>query len=349
LPASFEYHVVAGFGTPVQELTVGFDTHTTGATTLKCTPCAAGGEPCDQAFEPSVSSSLAKVPCGSPDCPFHSCSGPSCTLSVSIHNTLLGNVTFVTDTLTLTPTTTVETFRFECLEAGFRTMDSSTGILDLSRNSHSLASRAPSSPGTVAFSYCLPSYPDTVGFLSIGAAKPELSGRKAIYTPLWSNPDDGNLYVVELVGLGVGSLDLSIPPPALAGDTILDLHTTFTYLRPEVYAVLRDNFRIRMTQYPAAPPLGSLDTCYNLTGLSMFMVPVVTLKLGGGADIDLSIEEMIFFPDPDNYFSIACLAFAAAPASHAREATVIGNKAQSSMEVVYDVIGGRVGFVPYRC
>nr|XP_034592241.1 aspartyl protease 25-like [Setaria viridis]TKW21114.1 hypothetical protein SEVIR_4G183900v2 [Setaria viridis] len=348
LPGAFEYHVVAGFGTPVQEFSVGFDTLTPGATLLKCTPCAAGGEPCDPAFEPSASSSLAQVPCGSTDCPFHGCSGPSCTLSVTINNTLLGNVTFVTDTLTLTSTTTVENFRFACLEAGFRPSDNSTGILDLSRNSHSLASRAPSSPGTVAFSYCLPSSPGTVGFLSIGAPKPELSGRKAIYTQLRSNPDNGNLYVVELVGLGLGGPDLSIPPPALAGDTILDLHTTFTYLRPEVYAALRDNFRKWMTQYPAAPSLGRLDTCYNFTGLNIFMVPVVTLKLDGGADVDLSMDEMMFFPDPDNHFSIACLAFAAAPAN-AREAAVIGNRAQSSMEVVYDVSGGRVGFVPYRC
>ncbi|RLN11441.1 protein ASPARTIC PROTEASE IN GUARD CELL 2-like [Panicum miliaceum] len=348
LPGAFEYHVVVGFGTPVQELTVGFDTRTTGATLLKCTPCAAT-EPCDQAFEPSASSSLAQIPCGSPDCPFRGCSGPSCTLSISMNNTLLGNATFVTDKLTLTSWATVENFRFACMEAGFRPRDDSTGILDLSRNSHSLASRVPSSPDTVAFSYCLPSSAGTVGSLSLGAPKPDLSGHKVSYTPLRSNPGNGNLYVVELVGVGLGGHDLSVPPTAFAGDTIVDLHTTFTYLRPEVYSVLRDNFRQWMTEYKPAPPLGVLDTCYNFTGRNFFAVPGVTLKFNGAADVDLSMNGMMYFPDPGNHFSIACLAFAAAPTTNAREAAVIGNRAQSSMEVVYDVRGGKIGFVPYRC
>ncbi|CAL5047446.1 unnamed protein product [Urochloa decumbens] len=347
LPGAFEYHVTAGFGTPVQEFTVGFDTLTAGATLLKCTPCAAT-ERCNEAFEPSASSSVRQVPCGSPDCPFHSCSGsPSCTFSMTANNTLLGNVTFLTDTLTLASSTTLDSFRFACLEAGFRPKNNSTGVLDLSWNSHSLASRAPAILGTAAFSYCLPSSPDTMGFLSIGPPKPEVSGRKAIYTPLRTSSYNGNLYVVDLVGLGLGGPDLSVPPAAFAGDTLLDLRTTFTYLRPEAYAALRDGFRGRMSQYPTAPPLGKLDTCYNFTGLNMFMVPVVTLKFDGGADVDLSTDEMMYFPDPDNHFSIACLAFAAAP-EHA-EVAVVGNRAQASTEVVYDVRGGKLGFVPYRC
>jgi len=328
-------------------VTVGFDTRTTGATLLKCTPCAAT-EPCDEAFEPSASNSLAQVPCGSPDCPVHGCSGPSCTLSISINNTLLGNATFVTDKLTLSGYATMDKFRFACLEAGFRPGDNSTGILDLSRNSHSLASRVPTFPGTVAFSYCLPSSARTAGFLSLGAIKPELSGRKVSYTPLRSNPGNGNLYVVDLVGVGLGGHDLSVLPTAVAGDTIVDLHRTFTYLRPEVYSVLRDSFRQRMTGYKPAPPLGELDTCYDFTGRNFFAVPVVTLKLDGGADVDLSMNGMMYFPDPSNHFGIACLAFAAAP-TNAREAAVIGSRAQSNMEVAYDVRGGKVGFVPYRC
>lgn len=346
LPGAFEYHVTAGFGTPVQQFTVGFDTTTTGATQLQCKPCAAD-EPCHHAFDPSASSSIAHVPCGSPDCPFNKgCSGHSCTLSVSINNTLLGNATFFTDKLTLTPWNIVDDFRFVCLEAGFRPDDDSTGILDLSRNSHSLASRAaPSSPDAVAFSYCLPSYPSDVGFLSLGATKPELLGRKVSYTPLRSNRHNGNLYVVELVGLGLGGVDLPVPRAAIAGGgTILELHTTFTYLKPKVYAALRDEFRKSMSQYPVAPPQGSLDTCYNFTALSSYSVPAVTLKFDGGAEFDLWIDEMMYFPEPGSYFSVGCLAFVAQDGG-----AVIGSMAQMSTEVVYDVRGGKVGFVPYRC
>lgn len=347
LPGAFEYHVIAGFGTPVQQFAMGFDTITTGATLLQCKPCAAG-EPCDHPYDPSASSSVAQVPCGSPDCPFKGCSGPSCTLSVTLNNTLLGNATFLTDTLTLTPSTTVDNIRFACLEAGIAPGDSSTGILDLSRNSHSLPSRlVPSSPDAVAFSYCLPSSPGYVGFLSFGATKPELLGRKVSYTPLRSSRRNGNLYVVELVGLGLGGPDLPIPRANFAGDTIFELHTTFTYLKPRVYAVLRDSFRESMSQYPVAPPLGRLDTCYNFTGLNAFFVPAVTLKFDGGAELDFGMDEMMYFPDPENPFSIGCLAFAAQ--HDGDHGAVIGSMAQTSTEVVYDVRGGKVGFVPYRC
>ncbi|CAN6178341.1 unnamed protein product [Urochloa humidicola] len=349
LPGAFEYHVAVGFGTPVQQLAVGFDTFTSGATLLKCTQCAAM-EPCDdEVFEPSASSTVRVVPCGSSECPFLGCSaGGSCTPSMSANNTLLGNVTFLIDTLTLTSSTTLDNFRFACLEAGFRPNSNSTGVLDLSRNSHSLASRAPAYPGTVAFSYCLPSSPNAVGFLSIAPPKPELSGHEAIYTPLRTNQNNSNLYVVNLIGLGLGGDDLLVPPTAFAGDTLLDLRMTFTYLRPEAYAALRDGFRRRMAEYPVAPPLGTLDTCYNFTGLNGFTMPVVTLKFDGGADVDLSIDEIIYFPDRDNHFSVACLAFAAAP-ERTRGAALVGNWAQASKEVVYDVRGGKLGFVPYRC
>ncbi|KAJ1259101.1 hypothetical protein BS78_10G127300 [Paspalum vaginatum] len=335
LPGAFDYHVVAGFGTPAQPFIMGFDTHTTGATLLQCQPCAAN-QPCGHAFDPSASSSIAQVPCGSPDCPFHGCSGRSC----SLNNTFIGNVSFVTDTLTLTPSTTIGSFRFACLEV--TPSDNSSGVLDLSRNSHSLASRAPSPPGTVAFSYCLPSSPGSVGFLSFGAAMP--MPHKAIYTPLRKNPDNGNLYVVDLVGLRLGGPDLPLPPTAIARDTIVDLRTTFTYLKPGMYAALRDGFHRWMSRYPVAPPLGGLDTCYNFTGLDIFTVPTVTLKFAGGADVDLSMDEMMYFSDPKDHFSIGCLAFGARD-----DTAVIGSRVQMSTEVLYDLRGEKIGFVPYRC
>ncbi|KAK3132264.1 hypothetical protein QOZ80_6AG0518640 [Eleusine coracana subsp. coracana] len=348
LPGALQYHVTVGFGTPVQRFTVGFETATNGATLLQCKPCATYPEPCSDSFDPSASSSLAHVPCGSPDCPFQSCPGRGCTVNVNLNRRFRGNATFVTDKLTLSPSSTVDKFRFACLEAGLRTTDSSSGILDLSRNSHSLASRAPSSLFTVAFSYCLPAFKNNVGFLSIGAVRPEFSGRNVSYTPLRSNAANGNLYFLELVGIGVGGPNLPIPPTTLAGNSLLDLHTTFTYLKPEVYKVLRDNFREWMTHYRRAAPREGLDTCYDFTGLNIVVMPAITLNFAGGASIDLSIPEMMYFPDPNNFFSIACLAFAATP-GNTKIVSVIGAKAQASMEVVYDLRAGKVGFVPYRC
>lgn len=80
LPGVFSYTVLAGYGTPAQQLPLYFDV--TGMSNLRCKPCFAGGEPCDQAFDPSRSSSFRTVPCGSPDCPKTSCSsGSSCTFT----------------------------------------------------------------------------------------------------------------------------------------------------------------------------------------------------------------------------------------------------------------------------
>ncbi|XP_006656914.3 aspartyl protease AED1-like [Oryza brachyantha] len=357
LPGTFEYHVAVGFGTPVQVLTVGFDTATQGATLLQCKPCAAAGDgavaaPCnDVAFDPSASSTVSQVPCGSPDCPLSSCSGEGCTVAVTKDGAVLANATFVMDTFAFSPSAFALDFRFACLEMGLTMVDHSSGILDLSRDRHSLASRAPTSPDTVAFTYCLPPSNNAMGFLSITAARPELSGRDVRYATLGSSAAHPTRYVVKLPGIGLAGPDITIPPAALAGcDSLLDLHTTFTYLRRDIYAALRDGFRGRMRGYRAAPPVGELDTCYDLTGHESYVVPSVTLRLDGGVnlDLDLDLDQMMYFPDQWSFFSVGCLAFAAAPRGAAVVA-VIGTLVKKSTEVVYDVSGGKVGFIPSSC
>jgi hypothetical protein len=347
LPGANEYHVTVGYGTPVQKLTVGFDTATPGATFLQCNPCAAGA-PCDKAFDPSRSSSLAQIPCGSRDCPFKACSGQTCTLTLKKKNTVLLNATFVTDTLTVAPSIPVDDFRVACLEMGARTTDSSSGVLDLSRESHSLASRVILSAETVPFSYCLPWDPYNPGFLSFGATRPERAGRSVTYANLRSNAARPNLYFVNLVGISIVGDVLPVPPAAIAGDTLLEVHTTFTYLKPDVYAVLREKFRGWMQGYPVAPPSGELDTCYDFTHLKSFVVPIITLRFEGGASLELDIGLMMYFNDKRNFFSVGCLAFAPLPA-YVPGVAVIGSMAQAQTEVVYDVLGGKVGFVPNRC
>ncbi|KAM3198164.1 hypothetical protein ACQJBY_073342 [Aegilops geniculata] len=341
-----EYHVVVGYGTPVQNLTVGFDAGAGGATLLHCN-CKPG------AFDPSRSSSVAHVPCGSPDCPLEGCSGPSCaSTTVAKNGAVISSVTVVTDTLTFSPSmpTTVDNFRANCMEMGSRTADRSPGLLDLGRDSHSLPSRAPSSPDTAAFSYCLPTVRAARGFLSIGAPLPGPE-RNVSYTQLRSNAALPNAYFVRLAGLslslGTGGPVIPIP----VGDALMALRTTFTYLMPETYAALRDQFKEQMAQYPVAPPMGFLDMCYNFTGLRMISVPHVTLTFDGGASLELGIRQMMYFEDRDNFFSPGCLAFAAPSWAvyPAGVAAVIGTLAQETTEVVYDVRADKVGFVPDRC
>jgi hypothetical protein len=254
----------------------------------------------------------------------------------------------VTDKLTLSQSTptTMENFRVTCLEMGARTTDSSSGILDLSRDRNSLASRAPSSPDTVAFSYCLPSelavHP---GFLSIGPPRPE---GNVSYISLRSNAALPNMYLVHLAGLELGLGGPYIPIPA--GDAVIALHTTFTYLKPETYVALRDQFKEQMTRYPTAPPMGVLDTCYNFTGLRSFGAPPIYLRFDNGVSMSLGIPTAMYFQERGNPFSVGCLAFASPVwAFPPGVSAVIGTLAQEGREVVYDVRAEKVGFTTNRC
>jgi hypothetical protein len=238
--------------------------------------------------------------------------------------------------------------RVACLETGTRPTGSSSGVIDLSRESHSLASRVILSPETVAFSYCLPWDPTLRGFISFAATRPERVGRNVSYAMLRSNPAHPNLYFTKLVGVTVGWFDLPIPPTTIAGDTLFEVHTVFTYLKPDLYALLRDKFRWLMKQYIVAPSLGELDTCYDFTHLTTIEVPMIALRFEGGASLELGVEQMLYFKDRHNIFSVACLAFAPVPA-YAPGVAVIGSLAQSETEVVYDVLRGKLGFIPNRC
>jgi hypothetical protein len=280
--------------------------------------------------------------------------------SVSRNGSLWFNATVVTDKLTLSGATGMDSFRFACMEmftgVSNTVDDTPYGILDLSQDSHSLASRAPLSADTVAFSYCLPSQITSHGFLSIAAARPELSSRSVSYTALRTNPASPNMYFVQLTGISVGGKNIPIPPVRFAGDTLVALRTTFTYLRPDIYAVLRDEFVGHMKRYNhfhrRVAPVGALDTCYNFAGLRSFVFPSIMFEFDGGAYLYLEVEQTFYLEEPHNVFSVACLAFAAAPTSASGTVppvAIIGTMAQANTEVAYDLRGGKVGFAPPAC
>jgi hypothetical protein len=90
------------------------------------------------------------------------------------------------------------------------------------------------------FSYCLPaSTISTRGFLTVGGALPDISSGS---TPLFELPRTRDTYLIELGGINVGLTQLPAPPlqSSLAA---LDVGTSFTFLKPEIYTALRDKFR----------------------------------------------------------------------------------------------------------
>ncbi|KAF8657345.1 hypothetical protein HU200_060113 [Digitaria exilis] len=350
-PGTLFYTVPLGYGTPAQQFTVSFDT-AAGSSFLRCKPCKAGGSPCETAFDPSLSSSFAPIPCGSPECAAGSCSSGQTTCPFTF--VAEANGTLVKDTLTLSPSVTVEAFTFGCTDSFEHDLFYGlAGLIDLSRSNRSLASRRSNGgDATIALSYCLPSNLSSHGFLSVGPSRSLYSGRRDVqYAPLVENAVLPVFYFVELVGIKVGGTDLPIPPSApISNFTLLDTSTTFSYFVPSVYAVLRGEFRRQMARYPVAPPLEGLDTCYNFTGLNeTIFLPIIRLEFAGGSSLELVVEQVMYFADPANYFSVACLAFGEMDPASAFPASVIGNLAQRSAEMIYDVQGGKLGFAQGVC
>ncbi|CAN6178346.1 unnamed protein product [Urochloa humidicola] len=353
-----DYSVTVGLGTPAQQLPMDFDTLrlSLGMSTLRCKPCRAGVAPCDPAFDPGMSSSFASVVCGL-ECP-SVCHGSVCSVNItSISNhSVAANCTFVKDTLTLLPSVTVENFVLACIDVDNFQSTGSSGLLDLSQSNFSLVSRLTSSRSaadntTASFSYCLPASPaSTHGFLSIGGALPDLSGTDAGFTPLMASKPIPMMsdYLVKLVSIKVGGTELPLPGGIPWNLATLEVGASFTFFPPVIYTVLRDEFRKQMTKYTMAPPYRTLDTCYNFTGLPRFEIPGIILEFEVGAALQPDVDQMMYFVDGDHSLNYVCLAFAQLPELFPYS-SVIGNRAQQTVEVVYDVPGGKVGFIKGSC
>jgi hypothetical protein len=162
------------------------------------------------------------------------------------------------------------------------------------------------------------------------------------------------VYFIELVGMSLGGEDLPIPADAFGNSgTNLDVGTDFTLLLPAAYTPLRDAFWKEMSQYNrSVPGFAGFGTCYNFTGLPSLWIPAVQLNFGNGADsLLIDGNRMLYYDDPAAApFTVACLAFFALDTGDDGEAfSVIGSYTLASTEVVYDVAGGKVGFIPGSC
>ena len=98
-----------------------------------------------------------------------------------------------------------------------------------------------------------------------------------------------------------------------------------------------------MSQYPTAPAMSILDTCYDFSNYENITFPTISFSFNG--DIDVEIDETGIFYASE--VTQVCLAFA--PNGDDSDVAIFGNVQQKTLEVVYDVAGGRVGFAPGGC
>ncbi|KAF7107548.1 LOW QUALITY PROTEIN: hypothetical protein CFC21_108161 [Triticum aestivum] len=302
-------------------------------------------------FDPRRSSTGAPVRCGSRACRTlggyaNGCSKPNSTgdclyrIEYSDHRLTLG--TYMTDTLTISPSTTFLNFRFGCSHAVRGKFSAqASGTMSLGGGPQSLLSQTARAYGN-AFSYCVPA-PSAAGFLSIGGpADGDGGGGSGTFatTPLVRNANVINptIYVVRLEGIEVAGRRLNVPPVVFSGGTVMDSSAIITQLPPTAYRALRLAFRNAMGPYKTRAPTGNLDTCFDFVGVTNVTVPAVSLVFDGGAVIELDLLAVLLD---------GCLAFAPVAADFALG--FIGNVQQQTHEVLYDVAGGAVGFRRGAC
>ncbi|CAD6269399.1 unnamed protein product [Miscanthus lutarioriparius] len=325
---ALDYIVLVNYGTPKQQFPVFLDTRSVGVSLLRCKPCASGSNDCDPAFDTSQSSTFANVLCGSPDCPTNCSGGSFCPLD-GIYSVING--TFAEDVLTLGPSTAIDNFKFVCLNRSKPGGQPVAGTLDLSRNRNSLPSQLSSSgqAPSATFSYCLPKSSSSQGFLSLGVNATVKDDNFTVHAPL----------------------DLPIPVGTFGNNgTNLDVGTTFTMLAPDAYTALSNSFQKQMSQYNfSSPGIDGFDTCFNFTDLNDLVIPNVQFKFSNGDILVIDADQMLYYDDTDAApFTMACLAFSSLDAGDSFSA-VIGSYTLATTEVVYNVAGGEVGFIPWSC
>ncbi|KAI5409241.1 aspartyl protease family protein At5g10770 [Lathyrus oleraceus] len=344
LIGSGNYYVVLGLGTPKKDLSLIFDTGSD-LTWTQCQPCARSCyKQIDEIFDPSKSTSYYNITCTSPDCTqLSSATGndPGCSSSTKacIYGIQYGDQSFSVgyfsrERLTVTSTDAVDGFLFGCGQNNQGLFGGSAGLLGLGRHPISFVQQT-SQKYYKTFSYCLPSTSSAVGHLTFGATR----NKYVKYTPFAPFSSSNSFYGLDIAGISVGGTKLPISPSLFtSGGAIIDSGTVITRLPPTVYASLRDSFRKGMAKYPNASALSILDTCYDLSGTKIVSIPKVAFFLGGGNTLEIAAPGILYVAS----LKQACLAFAAN--GDDSDVTIFGNVQQRTLEVVYDVGGGKIGF-----
>ncbi|KAJ9545908.1 hypothetical protein OSB04_025615 [Centaurea solstitialis] len=346
---SGNYIVKVGLGTPKKDLSLIFDTGSNLAWT-QCRPCSvscyAQQEPI---FEPASSTTYSNISCTAPECSaLTSATGnqPGCTRSSSrcLYSATYGDNSFSVgyfgkDKLTLTSQDVIDGFHFGCGQDNEGLFRGAAGLLGLGPDKLSIVSQSADKYGKV-FSYCLPSQASYTGSLTFGKNE---AAKNIVYTP-FSDVKGRSLFGLELEAIFVGGKRLAISPTVFSSSgTIIDSGTVITRLPATAYAALRQAFRAEMTNYTLTEAFEILDTCYDFSNAKTIRVPGISMLFGGNTRVDISDQGILFGDE----MSQRCLAFAGNKDDS--NIGIFGNVQQVTLEVVYDLPGGKVGFGHGAC
>ncbi|CAA2958930.1 aspartyl protease family At5g10770-like [Olea europaea subsp. europaea] len=344
---SGNYIVTLGLGTPKKSLSLIFDTGSD-LTWTQCQPCA---RVCykqqDPIFNPIASTTYSNVSCSSTRCSQLSTTtgnDPSCSTKTCVYGIQYGDQSFSIgffsqDTLTISSSDLVPKFYFGCGQNNQGLFGNTAGLLGLGRDSLSFVSQTAQRYGKY-FSYCLPSSSSSTGHLTFGKSGVSSNVK---FTPFAASRGT-SFYFIDIVGISVGMTQLSIRPSVFkTPGTIIDSGTVITRLPPAAYKALSTEFKKQMKKYPSVPAYSILDTCYDLSKYTTISIPKISFTFGGNVKVDLAPSGILIVINS----SRVCLAFAAN--SDASDVGILGNVQQTTLEVVYDVAGGKLGFAPGGC
>ncbi|KAG2583282.1 hypothetical protein PVAP13_6KG166818 [Panicum virgatum] len=309
---------------------------------VQCLPCPI--PPChpqvDSFYDPSRSPSSAPFSCTSPTCTglgtyANGCVNNQCQYRVVYPDGTSTSGSYIADLLTFDASNAVPSFKFGCSHAEQGSFDSrAAGILALGGGPESLLSQTASRYGKV-FAYCIPASSSYSGFFILGV--PSLASSRYVVTPM-VRFSQATFYGVRLRAITVGGQPLGVGPTVFAAGSVLDSRTDITRLPPTAYQALRAAFRSSMSMYRSAPPKGILDTCYDFTGVVNIKLPKITLVFDRNAVVVLDSSGILFHD---------CLAFASN--ANDRMPGILGSVQQQTIEVLYNVDGGTVGFRQGAC
>ncbi|GMQ02742.1 hypothetical protein CsSME_00048832 [Camellia sinensis var. sinensis] len=335
---SFNYIVTVALGTPKKQLSL-------------CKPCTVFCHKQKQPiFDPSHSTTYKNITCTSRQCSQLSSSTsttPSCSTNTCVYGIgyLDGSTSqgfFASETLTLTPSDVFPNFLFGCGENNKGVFAGEAGLIGLGRSRLSLVSQISSKYGNY-FSYCLPSTPSYTGSLTFGKGGRSSAGSSLQFTPLLSKSQDPTAYYVDIIGIKVGGKTLSISQSVFkTPGSVIDSGAVITRLPAAAYDALKTAFRQHMTQYRMAKPVSGFDTCYRVKKNTTLKIPSISFEFGGNIEVAIDYSG-ILIADSSN----ACLAFLGN--SNSSDLVIFGNTQQKTLDVVYDVAGGKLGFGHRGC
>ncbi|KAL3613681.1 hypothetical protein CASFOL_041755 [Castilleja foliolosa] len=215
------------------------------------------------------------------------------------------------------------------------------GVLGLARNS--FVKQIEQTYGGM-FSYCIPSDSSKTGFLKLGTRD---YPKTVNFTPFITNSDHPSFYFINITSLSVGGAQLSLNPSDLLNPgTIIDSRVSITRLPLNVYVMIRNEFRdqMKVLGYFKRDAYDMLDTCYDTRTYPNITTPNITFTFNGDVTLNFGASVTIYAINS----TLKCFAFAG-NSGVGDNLAIIGNTHQKNLEVVFDVDGGKLGFVPDRC